>query len=205
MALKNFPKGGPLTLTLLAQAAHTGKGPRFVKFHSDNSYFVLCGAAEQAIGILAGSVAVNAPTTIQLPPSISLVELGDTVAAGAAVTSDSVGRAVTAVAGNKVNGWAYTGGAVGELATVKLTDPSDATAVGGTVIAFGITTLVGGAKTVSTTAVKANDKIFLSRMTSGGTPGVLSCATAAIVADTSFAIASTEVTDVSTVAWAIVR
>lgn len=205
MALKNVPKTGPLTLTLKAQAANT-TGPKFVKFYaSDNAFFSLCGAGEQAIGVLPSKADANEPISIQLAPSLSLVEAGATVTAGDKVTSDADGNAITATFGTKVNGVAYTGGADGELITVKLLDPADAAAVGGQIVDFGIATLASGTKSITNTKVASGDKILVSRITPGGTVGNLSAPAASIVAATSFVINSDSNTETSTVAWAIVR
>ena len=130
MALKNCPKGGPLTLTLKAQAAKTDKGPRFGKFYaSDNAFFSIAGAGERVLGVVPGAAAVNEPVTIQLAPATALVEAGGTVTADTQVMSDAGGKAVTATVGSKyVAGYAITGGAAGELITVLLIPPGIVTA-----------------------------------------------------------------------------
>lgn len=206
MALKNIPKGGPLTITLKAQAAKTERGPRFVKFYaSDNAFFSICGAGEGSIGVVDGVFSANEPVTVQLPPALSLIQFGGTVAAGDKVTSDANGKAVVATFGAKVNGTCFVGGADGEVGTVKTAEADSVPVAGGAIVAFGITTLVAGTKTVSTTAVAAGDKILLSRVTPGGTTGDLSAPAASITAATSFVINADVNTDTSTVAWAIVR
>lgn len=67
----------------------------------------------------------------------------------------------------------------------------------------GNAVLVGGAVTVSTTAVTANSKILLTRKTSGGTIGT--SITYTISAGTSFTITSDNVLDTSTFTWLIVE
>lgn len=67
---------------------------------------------------------------------------------------------------------------------------------------MGTSTLSGGTVTVSTTAVTANSRIFLTAQTSGAAPGALRVS--AITAGTSFVITSTSGTDTSSVAWLIV-
>jgi hypothetical protein len=67
---------------------------------------------------------------------------------------------------------------------------------------MGLSTLVAGTVTVSTTAVAANSRIFLTAQSTGGTPGALRVS--ARTAGTSFTITSTSGTDTSTVAWQIV-
>ena len=182
----------------------TDRGPRFVKFSaSDNALFALCGAGEQAIGIGPGAAAVNEAIAIQLAPALALVEAGGTVAAGAKVTSDANGKAIAATFGTKVNGVAYTGGASGELITVKLLDQLDAAAVGAQIVDFGTTTLVAGTKTVTNTKVASGDKILVTPYTLGGTPGTLSVGT--ITEATSFVVQSSSNSDTSVVAWVIVR
>lgn len=65
--------------------------------------------------------------------------------------------------------------------------------------------MTAGTITISTTAVTASSKIFLTANTLGGTPGTLSAPTASIVAGTSFVITSSSNTDTSTVNWWIVN
>lgn len=67
---------------------------------------------------------------------------------------------------------------------------------------MGLATLVAGTVTVSTTAVAANSRIFLTAQSTGGTAGALRVS--ARSAGTSFTITSTSGTDTSTVAWQIV-
>lgn len=76
---------------------------------------------------------------------------------------------------------------------------------GGAADVVGTATLVGGTVTVSTTAVGASSKIFLSRNTTGGTLGDLSAPVGSIVAATSFVINSSSGSETSTVNWMIVN
>ncbi len=73
----------------------------------------------------------------------------------------------------------------------------------GTNARMGIATLVGGTVTVSTTAVTANSRVFLTAQTNSGTPGAVSVS--ARTGGTSFTITSTSGTDTSDVAWLIVE
>jgi hypothetical protein len=68
---------------------------------------------------------------------------------------------------------------------------------------MGTAVLVGGTVTVSTTAVTANSRIFLTTQTVGGTIGVQYIS--ARTAGTSFDITSSSGSDTSTVAWLIVE
>jgi hypothetical protein len=74
---------------------------------------------------------------------------------------------------------------------------------GGSNAKIGTAVLVAGAKTVSTTAVTANSRIFITSNVDGGTPGSLRVS--AKVNGTSFTITSSSGTDTSTVAWMIVE
>jgi hypothetical protein len=73
----------------------------------------------------------------------------------------------------------------------------------GTNAKMGTATLSAGTVTVSTTAVTANSRIFLTAQNTGGTPGALRVS--ARSSGTSFTITSTSNTDTSTVAWFIVE
>lgn len=68
---------------------------------------------------------------------------------------------------------------------------------------MGLATLAAGTVVVSTTAVTANSRIFLTEQSTGGTPGAVRVS--ARTAGTSFTITSTSGTDTSTVAWLIVE
>lgn len=67
----------------------------------------------------------------------------------------------------------------------------------------GTSTLVGGTVTVSTTAVTASSKIFITRGVTGGTEGHLSIGT--ITAGTSFVINSSSGSETSQINWWIVN
>lgn len=73
----------------------------------------------------------------------------------------------------------------------------------GTNATMGTATLVAGTVAVSTTAVTANSRVFLTAQNTGGTPGALRVS--ARTPGTSFTITSTSGTDTSAVAWWIVE
>lgn len=68
---------------------------------------------------------------------------------------------------------------------------------------LGVATLSGGTVVVSTTAVTASSRVFLTAQTSGAGAGALRVS--ARTAGTSFTITSTSGTDTSVVAWMIVE
>ena len=68
--------------------------------------------------------------------------------------------------------------------------------------AMGTSALSAGSVTVSTTAVTANSRIFVTSQADGGTPGWLRIT--AKTAGTSFVITSSNASDTSTVAWIII-
>lgn len=72
---------------------------------------------------------------------------------------------------------------------------------GGTAAYMGTAVLSGGAATVSTKAVAADSRIFLTSQVDGGAVGFLRVSTR--TAGTSFTITSSSGTDTSTVAWII--
>jgi len=63
---------------------------------------------------------------------------------------------------------------------------------------MGTATLVGGTVTVANTTVTANTRVFISRSTTGGTPGHLSTTQ---IASTSFTVNSSDAGDTSVVNW----
>ncbi len=68
---------------------------------------------------------------------------------------------------------------------------------------MGVATLVAGAATVSTTAVTANSRIFLTPQSGGGTPGWVRVS--ARSAGSNFTITSSSGTDTSVIGWLIVE
>lgn len=93
--------------------------PRFVKFSSDGVVAKISATVDVAAGILLKLGAAGLAGEIKdlaLPGAgIQEITLGDTVAFGADVTHDSVGRAVTAVAGDEIHGTVLAGGVVGDI------------------------------------------------------------------------------------------
>lgn len=69
----------------------------------------------------------------------------------------------------------------------------------------GTATLVAGSITVNNTSVTSSSLIFVSRTTSAGTIGHLSCPIASIVNNTSFVINSSSATDTSTINYWIIN
>jgi len=189
------------TLSVKATAAITSAYV-FVKFDTDRDYCVLAGAGENADGVLCSKAAINEDVEMVVNGIVPVL-LGDTVANGAEVASDASGRAVTATVGAHVLGTVIRGGAVGELGSIILGRKGVKGASGAQIVDFGSAVLVAGTKTVSTTKVKTGDKIFLTRLVTGGTVGHLTVGT--IVDATSFVIDCAVNTDTSTVAWMIVR
>ncbi len=85
-----------------------------------------------------------------------------------------------------------------------VTDPGKGISIAeGSDARMGTATLVGGAATVSTAAVTANSRIFLTGNSDGGTPGWLRVS--ARSAGASFTITSSSGTDTGTVAWMIME
>lgn len=74
-----------------------------------------------------------------------------------------------------------------------------------TLNSVGTATLSAGAATVTTSAVTASSKIYVSINTASVTPGVLSAPSSSIVAGTSFVIHSSVGTDTSTVNYWIIN
>jgi hypothetical protein len=75
----------------------------------------------------------------------------------------------------------------------------------GTNATMGTATLVTGTKVVSTTAVTANSRIFLTVQSLGTVTAPTMVAVTARTAGTSFTITSADATDTSVVAWVIVE
>jgi hypothetical protein len=181
---------------------------RFVKLSPTIEDVAQCDTAgEFADGVIEEPYTIAGESADIIQSGIVWIELGGTVADKAEVATDSVGRAVTAVAGNCVLGTMIKGGSIGKLGALRLRLSKDTGGAGATVVAVGTSAALSGTPgsiTISTTAVKTGDKIFLSRNTSGGTLGNLKAPAASIVDGTSFVINS-DANETSTVNWMIVR
>lgn len=164
----------------------------------------ILGTADQITSTGAASaITLSLPAAIIAPGSLTTTTTlasGTTLTAGTSAsvtTSLLVGTTITATLGAIT---ATNGNLVLGTAGNKLSIATGANASVGTSAA-----LTAGAITISTTAVTASSKIFLTYNTLAGTPGSLSAPTASIVAGTSFDIASSSNTDTSTVNWWIVN
>lgn len=201
MARKLDNKPG-LTLWAMATTGGLANAYRFVKWVTGLEEVAQCDTAGEApLGVIQNSGKEGEALAVVLD-GIVLIEFGATVANGAEVMTDASGRAVTATEGNVVAGTVIKGGAVGEVGSLRLAEKTSKK-TGGSVIAFGSVALVAGTKTVNTASVSTGDKIFLTRLVTGGTVGQLSVGT--ITDATSFVINSDSNTETSTVAWLIVR
>jgi hypothetical protein len=127
---------------------------------------------------VAGVVTLSLPATVQAPGSVT-----------ATTTLTATLGAITATNGNLVLGTAGN----------KLSIATGANA------SVGTATLVAGTKTVSTTAVTASSKIFVTVGTLGTVAAPQAMYVDAIVAGTSFDITSADGTDTSDVNWWIIN
>lgn len=92
---------------------------RFVELNSSGQVSACNAAGELAIGILQNKPsALGQAAEVAIVGSVSKCVLGATVAAGAKVTTDNAGRAVTAVSTNHVHGICIKGGAINEIGEV---------------------------------------------------------------------------------------
>lgn len=139
--------------------------------------------ADVATGQLLTSGGVGVAPAYTASPSVT-----GSITAGTTLTATS--GAITATNGNLVLGTAGN----------KLSIATGANASIGTSAA-----MTAGTITISTTAVTASSKIFLTANTLAGTPGTLSAPVASITAGTSFVITSSSNTDTSTVNWLIIN
>lgn len=168
---------------------------------------------------VAGVATVSLPAAITTPGSLTTttsLSATTTITAGTGITS-TTGN-IVASAGNVSASGTVTGGTGVTATTGNLTATAGNLALNGVGskvvinVAAPSTSSVGtsvamtaGSVTVSTTAVSASSKIFLSANTAGGTPGVLNAPTGSITPGVSFVINSSSGTDTSTVNYWIVN
>lgn len=99
---------------LIAGADLSAKLYRFGKMSSSN--VVACSVAgERADGVIVSAPAASGRAVDLAVDRVIPVEYGDTVTKGDSLTTDSVGRAVTATTGQYVNGIALVSGTVGMI------------------------------------------------------------------------------------------
>lgn len=89
----------------------------FVKLDT-SAQIVLAGNGNAAIGVVQDKPAANDPGLVCGPGSITKVQCGGSISAGQQVQSDGSGKAVAAVTGSYVLGWALEAGANNGIATI---------------------------------------------------------------------------------------
>lgn len=207
-----WPGNGSWELNQISSSAGVTSATWLQLSDSDGPVESVVGTANQVTVTTSSGVAtVSLPSAITTPGSLTTttsLAATTTVTAGTGITSTTgnivatagavnAGTSMTATLGNIT---ATNGNVVLGTAGNKLSIATGANASMGTSVA-----MTAGTVTVSTTAVTASSKIFLSANTPGGTQGVLSAPTASIVAGTSFVINSSNAADTSTVNWLIIN
>ncbi len=149
-----------------------------------------------SLGATTLNVTGAATTTIGTGGT-GIVQIGNTTGNTAVTGSLTASTTLTASSGaiTATNGNLVLGTAGNKLSIATGSNASIGTSVA----------MTAGSVTISTTAVTASSKIFLTANTAGGTPGELNAPTASIVAGTSFVINSSSGTDTSTVNWLIIN
>lgn len=183
------PGGGTGATTLTGVLI--GNGTSAVTGNAVTQYAVLVGGASNAItsiadvatgqALMSGGVSAN-PAFTGSPSFSGSVTAATTITATLGAITATNGNLVLGTAGNKLSIATGSNASIGTSAA-----------------------MTAGSITISTTAVTASSKIFLSANTPGGTAGILSAPTASIVANTSFVINSSSSLDTSTVNWWIVN
>jgi len=100
----------------------TGKLHYFVKSDTTDNQVVLAGANDTVLGVVteeAGSTTVGKPVTVQVSGIAKVLVGAVAVAAGARLSSDANGLAITYVSGVGA-GTALTGGAAGTIISVLM-------------------------------------------------------------------------------------
>jgi hypothetical protein len=139
---------------------------------------VLGTADEVDVSVVGGVATLSIPATFIAPGSI---EATTTLTATLGDITATDGNLVLGTAGNKI-----------EIAT-------------GADASVGTVSLIAGTATVSTTAVSASSKIFVTVGTLGTVVAPQAMYVDAIVANTSFDITSADATDTSEVNWLIIN
>lgn len=97
----------------------------------DDTFSVATGATDSLIGIFQHiTSAAGASVRIMTNAGISSLVYGDTVTRGDPLTSDSLGRGITAVAGQNIIGYATVSGVVGDIGFCALSRQDLVSALG---------------------------------------------------------------------------
>jgi hypothetical protein len=183
----------------------------------------LSGTANQIATSGSGSsIAFALSSTLVLPGTLTVAGTTNINVTGSAITTIGTGGTGAVRIGNATGNTAVTGSLTASttltatLGNITATNGNLSLAGAGNKLLIHATTaasdsvgtsaaMTAGTVTVSTTAVTASSKIFLTSNTPGGTAGILSAPTASIVAGTSFVINSSNAADTSTVNYVIIN
>lgn len=152
---------------------------------------------------ISGTLTVLGLTTLAALTQVGTASIN---ASGSASTTIGTGGTGAVSIGNATGGTSITGNTT-LAGNLSLTTAGNKISIAtGTNASIGTSAaMTAGTITISTTAVTASSKIFLTPNTPGGTAGILSAPTASIVAGTSFVINSSNNADTSTVNWWIIN
>lgn len=106
--------------TLPAGQDFTGARFKFVKVDASGNAILTAAAADIPVGIIQDEPKVVGSPAAIYSTGVSKVVAGAAVVAGAPVTSDANGAAISAATGNYIAGIALIGGAKGEIISVLL-------------------------------------------------------------------------------------
>jgi len=211
---------GPISLTGTTGINTSGAGVTTINTGGTGALNLGNATGNTAVtGSLSTTTSLSATTTVTAGTGITATTGNIAASAGNVSASGTVtgGTGVVATTGNvsatagAVNAGTSMTATLGNITATngnlvmgtlgnKLVIPAGTNASIGTSVA-----MTTGSVTISTTAVTAASKIFLTRNTVGGTLGNLSVPSASIVANTSFVINSDSGTDTSTVNWLIIN
>jgi hypothetical protein len=146
-----------------------------------------------------GAVVLSVPATFVAPGSIASTTTLSSGTSITAATTITAGTGITSSLGNITS-------SEGNLILNGINSKIDINATAPSTASIGTSAaMTAGTITISTTAITAVSKVFVSANTAGGTVGVLNAPIASYVIGTSFVINSSSATDTSTVNWWIIN
>ena len=113
--------------TFIAGESLTAAQFLFVTLESDGQIDLADGAGEQCIGVLENDPATGGEATVTVSGKCR-VKAGGTIAAGAAIATDTAGKAATAGTGNVIMGYALEGGVANQVIAIELIHGGNAAA-----------------------------------------------------------------------------
>lgn len=206
-----IPTASSALTQAVSQYQFAGSSTNFIRngFYGLTSTTLTTGANYSAV--IVGTAPITTFTSGAHPWLANMVvnPIGTITIAGTATVTNSASLYIDSAGSGATNNYAFfinSGNAQINNGNLTLgTAGNKLNITTGTNASIGTATLVGGTVTVSTTAVTASSKIFLTDATTGVLTNIGTPTVGTIVAGTSFVINSSNILDTSNINWFIIN